>query len=76
MGVLLGADIMEYLVECSTVQKSLVMGPVHLKEQTYAVLFMLLNTGCQSIIFHEDAFEEPAKKLWNAANRGWAQIAF
>ena len=35
---------MEYLVECSTVQKSLVMGPVHLKEQTYAVLFMPSRT--------------------------------
>jgi dCMP deaminase len=36
---------------------------------------MLLNTGCKTIIFHDGAFEEPARQLWNAANRGWMQLS-
>lgn len=34
----------------------------------------LLNTGCISIIYHDDAFELPAKALWVAAGRHWEQI--
>lgn len=34
----------------------------------------LLNTGCGRIIYHEDAFEPAAKKLWLEAQKSWAQL--
>ena len=34
----------------------------------------LLNTGCKSIIYHNNAFEPAAKQLWVAAGRKWEQI--
>jgi len=34
----------------------------------------LLNTGCISIIYHNDAFELPAKELWVSTGHEWKQI--
>ena len=34
----------------------------------------LLNTGCFRIVYHDIAYEAPAKELWESAGRIWEQI--
>ncbi len=35
---------------------------------------MLLNTGCERIIYFNEGFEMPAKTLWVSTGRRWSQL--